>query len=108
MSAFGIEQSIVNCVGGWTMVWKAAIVFVASGLTGSGIVALSRSGDASAPTAPPSQSTTSIAATTVAFDPANQAFQTNQAFQNEALQRGYSQANVAAQRPFATFNRVTR
>jgi hypothetical protein len=87
------------------MVWKATIVFIASGLTGSGIVALSRSTDESASPAsspPISQADAPLAITPTTFDPSNPAFQ------NEPLQRGYIQANVAAQRPFATFNRVSR
>ena len=70
------------------MVFKAAFVFVAGGLMGSGIVALTRTGDA--PSSP------QIAALDSAVVPAE--------FHHETNRQGYVQARFAAQRPFAALS----
>ncbi|MFC4314646.1 hypothetical protein ACFPN2_36605 [Steroidobacter flavus] len=74
------------------MVLKAAFVFVAGGLMGSGIVALTRSDDAakSAESAVP-------AGALIAAE-----------LHHETNQPGYVQARFAAQRPFAALGPVTR
>lgn len=75
------------------MVFKAAFVFIAGGLMGSGIVALTRSGDG-----PQSGGTAAPAgATAVSAD-----------FHHETNRQGYVQARFAAQRPFAALGPVTR
>jgi hypothetical protein len=74
------------------MIIKAAFVFVAGGLMGSGIVALTRTGDA-----PPSAQ---LAALDSAALPAE--------FHHETDRQGYVQARFAAQRPFAALGPVTR
>ena len=63
------------------MVFKAAVVFIAGGLMGSGIVALTRSDDGPAASA---------------------------GFHHETNRHGYVQASFAAQRPFAALGPVTR
>ena len=70
------------------MVWKATVVFIASGLTGSGIVAFTRSADEpelKAEVAAPS------GATTASPD-----------LSNEEVQRRTLQAKFAVQHPFAS------
>jgi hypothetical protein len=74
------------------MVFKAAFVFVAGGLMGSGIVALTRPADA--------PKVSEIAVPASATVPAEVHRETNQ--------QGYVQARFAAQRPFAALCPVTR
>ncbi|GFE79754.1 hypothetical protein GCM10011487_17540 [Steroidobacter agaridevorans] len=64
------------------MVFKAAVVFIAGGLMGSGIVALTRPDDG---------------AETLSAE-----------FHKETNRQGYVQASFAAQRPFAALGPVTR
>jgi hypothetical protein len=64
------------------MVFKAAVVFIAGGLMGSGIVAVTRSGDG--------------------------AEKSSAEFHNETNRQGYVHASFAAQRPFAALRPVTR
>jgi len=68
------------------MVLKAAVVFIAGGLMGSGIVALTRSGNA------PQSATTAVPAE----------------FHHETNRQGYVQARFAAQRPFAALGPALR
>lgn len=75
------------------MIFKAAVVFIAGGLMGSGIVALTRSDDR-----PTSGETAALASAAVV--PAE--------FHNETNRHGYVQASFAAQRPFAVLGPVTR
>jgi hypothetical protein len=75
------------------MIFKAAFVFVAGGLMGSGIVALTRPGDAP-------QSAQLAALDSAAAAPAE--------FHHETNRQGYVQARFAAQRPFAALGPVTR
>ena len=75
------------------MVFKAAVVFVAGGLMGSGIVALTRSGDG------PKADETAVFASAVV---------TSAGFHNETNRPGYVQASFAAQRPFAALYPQTR
>lgn len=74
------------------MVFKAAFVFVAGGLMGSGIVALTRTGDVSRSAEP--------AALASAAVPAE--------FHHETNRQGYVQARFAAQRPFAALGPMSR
>jgi hypothetical protein len=74
------------------MVIKAAVVFIAGGLMGSGIVALTRSGDA-----PQAAGSAAPTGATVSAD-----------FHHETNRQGYVQARFAAQRPFAALGPVTR
>lgn len=74
------------------MVMKAAIVFIGGGLMGSGIVALTRPGDA--------PQSGEIAALAGAVVPAE--------FHHETNRQGYVQARFAAQRPFAALCPITR
>jgi hypothetical protein len=64
------------------MVFKAAVVFIAGGLMGSGIAALTRSGDG--------------------------AVRSSAEFHNETNRQGYVQASFAAQRPFSALGPATR
>jgi hypothetical protein len=81
------------------MVLKVAVVFIAGGLTGSGIVALTRSGaesQAAAETvraAPLSDATASTAAPATWVE-----------VSQPADQHGYVQARFAVQRPFAALH----
>ena len=75
------------------MVLKAAVVFLAGGLMGSGIVALTRSDDR-----PDSGETAALASAAVS----------SAEFHNETNRQGYVQASFAAQRPFAVLGPVTR
>ena len=70
------------------MVFKAAFVFVAGGLMGSGIVALTRTGDAPQP------------AQIAALDGAAVSAE----FHHETNRQGYVQARFAAQCPFAALS----
>lgn len=75
------------------MILKAAVVFIAGGLMGSGIVALTRPGDR-----PKSGETKVLASAAV----------TSAEFHNEINRQSYVQASFAAQRPFAALGPVTR
>lgn len=72
------------------VLWKTTVVLVAGGLTGSGIVAFTRTGDA------PEQ-----VAYTQEVAPSAQPM-------DDSFQQGYVHARFAAQRPFAGLSRVTR
>lgn len=78
------------------MVFKAAFVFVAGGLMGSGIVALTRTGDAPQAVNQSAQ----LAALNSAPVPAE--------FHHETNRQGYVQARFAAQRPFAALGPMPR
>jgi len=85
------------------MVLKVAVVFVAGGLTGSGLVALTRSADEAQPepqavvAAPMNQTRASTGSpvTWMEVSPSTD-------------QHGYIQARFAVQRPFAALNPVQR
>jgi hypothetical protein len=80
------------------MLSKATLVLIASGVTGSGIVAHTHFGGELEPAA----STLEVAAP-------NDALMASTDFSNESFQQAYVQAGMAAQRrPFACFTRVTR
>jgi hypothetical protein len=80
------------------MLSKATLVLIASGVTGSGIVAHTHFGGEPEPAA----STLEVAAP-------NDALMASTGFSNESFQQAYVQAGMAAQsRPFACFTRVTR
>ncbi len=72
------------------MVFKAAVVFIAGGLMGSGIVALTRS-------APKASESAALASAVASAE-----------FHNETNRQGYVHASFAAQRPFAALGPVTR
>lgn len=76
------------------MVFKATVVLVVGGLTGSGLVALTSSLDESQPTASARQE---IA------EPTGAPY-----FSDETNQPGYIQARFAAQRPFGSICSVPR
>jgi hypothetical protein len=80
------------------MVFKATVVLVVGGLTGSGLVALKSSLDESQPTASARQE---IAEPTGPITP-----QSNSP--DETNQLGYIQARFAAQRPFGSICSVPR
>lgn len=80
------------------MLSKATLVLIASGVTGSGIVAHTHFGGEPEPAV----STLEVAAP-------NDALMASTDFSNESFQQAYIQAGMAAQRrPFACFTRVTR
>lgn len=78
------------------MVLKATVVLIAIGLSGSGIVALTRSAEEPQLAASAPKVAAPYGATTASVLP------------NEAFQRGYVQARFAAQRPFAGFSAASR
>ena len=78
------------------VLWKATVVLVAGGLTGSGIVAFTRSGPALEP----------VAFTREA--PSSDGLTASVALANDSFEQGYVHARFCAQRPFAMFSRVSR
>lgn len=82
------------------MVFKAAVVFIAGGLTGSGIVALTRSSDEVPAGASRSEVTTVIAPVQAATDVPNTSVDLLPAQDQPA----YIQARFAVQRPFAALH----
>jgi hypothetical protein len=80
------------------MIFKATVVLVVGGLTGSGLVALTSSLDESQSTAIARQE---IAAPTDPITPQSDS-------SDETNQLGYIQARFAAQRPFAALCSVSR
>ena len=79
------------------MALKATVLLIASGLTGSGIVALTRSNDQPqlAASVPEMAAPAGVTTTTVNFP-------------DQTFQQGHIPAQFAAQRPFSAFGRVTR
>lgn len=69
------------------VLWKTTVVLIASGLTGSGIVVFTRSGEPPAQVAAVSEGSASSDATTAPTD--------------ESLEQQNTHARFAAQRPFA-------
>ena len=82
------------------MVIKAAVVFIAGGLMGSGIVTLTRLTDAVPPAASTSQATTVISPVKVATDVPDWSVELLQTQDHPA----YIQARFAVQRPFAALH----
>lgn len=80
------------------MVLKAAVVFIAGGLTGSGLVALSRSTGQDQPAASTAEVTTMISSVQAATDPPDMSINPTQD------QPTYIQARFAVQRPFAALH----
>lgn len=79
------------------VLWKTTVVLIASGLTGSGIVVFSRSGE------PPEQ-IASIPEAGASSDAIPEAAPTDESLQ----QQGYVHARFAAQRPFACLFKTNR
>jgi hypothetical protein len=86
------------------MVLKAAIVFIAGGLMGSGILALTRSLDETRPATSGPQIATAMGTVQASTDVPNTWVDVPRA-QN---QHAYVQARFAAQRPFAALRPVQR
>jgi hypothetical protein len=82
------------------MVFKAAVVFIAGGVTGSGIVALTRPTDAVQPAASISEVTTMVSPVQAATDAPQASFELLPA-QDQST---YIQARFAVQRPFAALH----
>ena len=82
------------------MVLKAAVVFIAGGLTGSGIVALSRSTEQVQPAASRSEVTAIVSPVQAATDVPN----TSVELLPTQDQPAYIQARFAVQRPFAALH----
>jgi hypothetical protein len=82
------------------MVFKAAVVFIAGGLTGSGIVALTRPTDAVQPAASMSEVTTLVSPVQAATDASPASF----ALLPAQDQSTFIQARFAVQRPFAALH----
>ena len=86
------------------MVLKAAVVFIAGGLTGSGRVGLTRSMDETRPATSESEIATAIGTVQASTDVPNTWVDLPQA----ENQHAYIQARFAVQRPFAALRPVQR